>query len=79
MKKIISLVLMAVMIFTCFASCSPYNIQDDNAQDNTISKTKSNPQEITIGYSEPSDDNSKPLPSQRIHLNACHSMKKMKK
>ena len=78
-NKIISLVLMAVMIITCFASCSSYNIQDDNAQDNTDSNTKSNPQEITIGYSESSDDNSKPLPSQRIALKCLSFYEKNEK
>lgn len=79
MKKIISLVLMAVMIVTCFASCSSSNIKDDNIQDNNGNNTKSNPSEITIGYNESLDANSKPLTSQRIALKCMSFYEKNEK
>ena len=69
---------MVVMVVTCFASCSS-NIQDDNIQDNNGNKTKSNPSEITIGYNESLDANSKPLTSQRIALKCMSFYEKNEK
>lgn len=76
MKKFLSLAIITALIVTCFASCSSGHIQDN--KDNT-SNSRPTPKEITIGYDEPSDAASKPLPTQHIALKCLSSYERNEK
>ena len=76
MKKLLSLAIITALIVTCFASCSSGHIQDN--KDNT-SNSRPTPKEITIGYDEPADAASKPLPTQRVALKCLSSYERNEK